>query len=122
MAKKYALRDRVVELFSSAAKVQLTTEPVEQGKIYCYQQVAWEIDKALSGGNTRARLYIEGHGYNHNLEEQDAPTADTLWTYSDDVWLTPGERLVLELDQAQASTTAEMHITGYYTDFVEGIA
>ena len=121
MAIKNALRLRARKKFASAALQTLLSEYVEQGKIYCIQQVAWEIDLATSGGNTRVRLYIDGHGYKHNIEEQDAPTADELYTYNDPLWLIPGERLAIDIDQAQANTTAEMCLTGYWTELKEGI-
>lgn len=121
MATKNALRLRATKVFSSAGLQTLYTEPVEHDKIYCLQQIAWEIDKATSGGNTRCRLYISGHGYKHDLEEQDTPVADTLYTYDTPVWLIPGERLALEIDQAQASTTAQMEMLGYWTEQKEGM-
>lgn len=121
MAIKNALRIRARQLFAAAALQTLYSDYVEQGKIYCIQQVAWEIDLATSGGNTRVRLYIDGHGYRHNIEEQDTPTADELYTYNDPIWLIPGERLAIDIDQAQANTTAEMCLTGYWTELKEGI-
>lgn len=121
MPKKEALRLHPSDKFASAGLQTLKTERVERSKIFCCQQIAWEIDTALSGGNTRARLYIEGHGYKHVLEEQDAPVAGVLYTYDNDLWLTPGEALCLDLDQAQASTIAHMYITGYWTAYEEGI-
>lgn len=114
MARKDALRLRAKEVFSSAALQTLKTEPVEPGKIYYLEQIAWEIDKATAGGNTRCRLYIDGHGYKHNLVEQDGPSADALYTYTEKPYLYPGERLALDIDQAQADTTAELCATGYW--------
>lgn len=114
MARKDALRLREITKFASAGLQTLKTKPVEPGKIYCLEQIAWEIDKATSGGNTRCRLYIEGHGYKHNLAGQDAPSADTLYTYTKKPYLYPGERLALDIDQAQANTTAELCATGYW--------
>ena len=121
MATKNALRLRVNKTVSSAGLQTLSSDMVETGKIYCIQQVSWEVSKATSGGNTRCRLYIEGHGYKHNIEEQDAPAADTLYTYAEPLWLIPNERLALDIDEAQASTIAEMCLTGYWTEFREGI-
>ena len=114
MARKDAIRLRAKKLFSSAELQTLYTENVEQGKIYCLEQIAWEIDKATSGGNTRCRLYIDGHGYKHNLDEQLTPVADWLYTHFEKPYLTPGERLALDIDQGQASTTAELNATGYW--------
>jgi len=121
MAIKNAFRQRLKEVFASAALQTLYSELVKSGTIYCIQQVAWEIDKATASGNTRVRLFIAGHGYRHNLEEQDGPTAAELYTYDDPIWLIPGERLAIDIDQAQASTTAEMCLTGYWTELKEGI-
>lgn len=121
MAIKNALRERAKDKFSSAGLQTLYSTMVEHDKIHCIQQVAWEINKTTSSGNTRVRLFIDGHGYNHYLEEQGTPTADTLYTYDIPVWLIPGERLAIEIDQGQADTTAEMHLTGYSTEFKEGI-
>jgi len=121
MAIKNALRLRAKELFASAGLQTLYSEYVHFGKIYCIQQVAWEIDTVTALGNTRVRLFIDGHGYRHNIEEQDAPVADTLYTYDKPIWLIPGERLAIDIDQAQASTTAEMCLTGYWTELKEGI-
>jgi len=121
MAIKNALRLRAKDVFSGAALKTLYSEYVEQGKIYCIQHVAWEINLATSGGNTRVRLFIAGHGYNHYLEEQQSPAADNLYTWNEKVWLIPGERLAIEIDQAQDATTAEMHMTGYWTELKEGI-
>ena len=121
MAIKNALRLRPKTTFSGAGLQTLASERVEAGKIYCIQQVAWTISKTTSGGNTRVRLFIDGHGYRHNLEEQDAPAADTLYTYSEPTWLIPGESLAIDIDQAQAATIAEMCLTGYWTEFTEGL-
>jgi len=121
MAIKNALRLRAKKTFASAGLQTLYSERVEQSFIYCFQQVSWEIDKATAGGNTRCRLYIGGRGYKLNLDEQDGPTANQLYTYNEHVWLIAGERLALDIDEGQASTTAEMNIAGYYTESKEGI-
>lgn len=119
---KNALRERAKRLFSSAGLQTLYSRRVPNDKIYCFQQVAWEIDLTTSGGKDRVRLFIAGHGYNHYLEEQGSPTATRLYTYSEPVWLIPGEMLAIEIDQGKENTTAEMHLTGYSTKFAEGIA
>ncbi|GAI46494.1 unnamed protein product [marine sediment metagenome] len=121
MAIKNALRLRARKAFVAAALQTLLSEFVESGKIYCIQQAAWEIDTATALGNTRCRLYIEGHGYKHYLAEQDDPTAGKLYWYKEPVWLVPRERLALEIDHAAVNTTAEMHMTGYWTEIKEGI-
>lgn len=118
---KNALRENPTKKFSSAELQTLYSKRVTHDRIHCFQQVAWEIDTAITNGNTRVRLFIEGHGYNHYLEEQDNPTADTLYTYNEKVWLIPGERLAIEIDEGEADTVAKMYLTGYWTKFAEGI-
>lgn len=113
MARKDALRLRPKSKFTSAGLQTLYSDRVEQGQIWCLEQIAWEIDTVLSGGNTRCRLHIEGHGYKHVLAEQKTPAANELYTYSKKPYLYPGESLALDLDQGQANTTAEINATGY---------
>lgn len=120
MAAKNGLRDRITETIASAGLAVVKGKPVPAGRIYCYQRIAWEIDKATSGGNTRCRLLVDGHGYNHYLSEQDGPTAAVLYWDADPIWLHPGERLGLEVDQAQASTVVQIYATGYYTESDQG--
>lgn len=113
MARKDSLRLRIVEVIASAGLYSLKSEPVETGYLYCIEHTAWEISLATSLGNTRCRLYIEGHGYKHYIAEQDAPAADTLYTWSKNEYLHQGERLVLDIDRAQATTIAQMLLLGY---------
>lgn len=121
MAKKSALRIHLSKTFASAGLATLETDPTPDGMTYCIQRVAWEISKATSGGNTRARLYIKGHGPKIYLSEQDAPVAATLYWDADPFWLVPGESLALDIDQAQADTVAKLDATGYWTEFAEGV-
>lgn len=120
MSKKMAMRDRQEKYFSSAGLVTLKADQVPPGRSHCIQHVSWEISKALGGGNLRARLYIEGHGYKHLLREQNTPQANISYTFRKDIWLMPGEELALDLDQVAAATTAKMHLTGYWqNEFAE---
>jgi hypothetical protein len=122
MGKRMALRDRLEELFSTAALHTLETKPVKPGRVHCVQHVSWEINKALGGGNYRARLYIDGHGYKHELREQNTPQAGISYTVDEEIWLIPGESLALDLDQVAASTTAKLHLTGFWQYELEGVS
>jgi len=120
MARKDSLRLRYVETISSAGLYSLKSEPVETGYLYCIEHTAWEISLATSGGNTRCRLYIEGHGYKHYIAEQNIPAANRLYTWSKNEFLHQGERLVLDIDQAQATTVAQMLLLGYKEEIKVG--
>jgi len=122
MARKSAFRDRVTKVISSAGLGIVRSEPVERDKVYCWQQIVWQINKVLADGDSRVRLYLEGHGYKHYLEGWKPVDADTLYSYNEDVWLVPGESIALELSNNQATTTVGINMTGYWTDRSEGIA
>ena len=113
MAIKNALRIRLKRITTSAALFTLASDAVLPGEVWCLQKVAWEIDKVTSGGNTRCRLYVDTAGYKDNLEEQQSPAADNLYTYAEQTYLYPGERLDLDVDQAQNATTVELNARGY---------
>jgi hypothetical protein len=121
MAKKSPLRDRKAELIASAGVARVRLERTEPDKLVCYQRISWEIDKATSGGNTRCRLVIEGRGYDLPIAEQSVPTAGVLYWYEESVWLVPGEKICLIVDQAQASTNADLHGIGYWRERDEGV-
>ncbi len=121
MSKKSPIRVRAKATFAAAGLVSLRADAVPSGYLHCYQQTAWTIDTVLSGGNTRVLLYIETGGYKHFLEEQSVPVAGSVYTYDEPLTLRPGERLCLDLDQAQAGTIAEMCLTGYETDVADGM-
>lgn len=114
MSTKDGLRLRPEKLFASSGLQTLYTGKVPRGIRWCLESIAWEINKATSGGNTRCRLYIDrGAGDKHFLDEELVPTADWLYTRNESDFLYEGERLALEIDQGQASTTAKMDIAGY---------
>jgi len=114
MPRKEGLRLRPEELFTSSGLQTLYTSPVPREIIWCLESIAWEISLATSGGNTRCRLYIDrGAGDKHYLDEQLTPVANWLYTRNEKDYLYEGERLALEIDQAQASTHAKMDVTGY---------
>ena len=114
MGPTYGLRISLDQLFPSAALQTLRSASVPERERWRVESVAWEINKVTSGGNTRARLYIDrGAGDKHYLSEQLVPAADWLYTYADPQWLYPGERLSLEIDQGQASTRARLSASGY---------
>lgn len=113
VARKDALRLRCVKTTGDAGVIYFETDQVTEHQIWCLEQIAWEIDKSLSGGNLRARIYIKTGGYNHYLEEEPAVVADTLYTYTEKPYIHEGEVFGLELDQAQASTKIQLFITGY---------
>ena len=121
MALKRALDLPYVGKFSSAGLASLRSDIVPPDELWCIQHFSFEGDLATSGGNTRARYYADRDGVKTPLGEQDAPSADTLYWDRDIFWLYPGDKLLLEWDQAQAATTLKMWLRGYRVDAKEGV-
>ena len=119
--KKNPLRVRAVGNFPAAGLATLSAEQVPHDTIWCIQRLTFEGSLATALGNTRARVYIAGHGYNLYLAEQVNPAANNLYWMIENYWLIPGERVCLEWDQAQAGTVLQMHLIGYWHDLQEGI-
>ena len=121
MAKKYALRLREKKTFASAGLATVYSDIVPLDQLWCIQLLSVEEDKTTLLGNTRCRVYIEGHGYEHWLAEQDGPAAATLYWRAEPFWVIPGERIAVDWDNAQAATTVEMQAMGYWTEVEEGV-
>lgn len=121
MAKKYALRLREKKTFASAGLATVYSDTVPPDQLWCIQLLSVEGNLTTSGGNTRARVYIDGHGYKHYVAEQDGPSADTLYWRAEPFWMIPGERIAVEWDQAQAATTVELLAMGYFVEAEEGV-
>lgn len=113
MASKNAYRERAGTTTGSAGVQTVESTRVDVGYRRRLQSIAWEVNKAMSGGNTRCRLYIKGHGYKHYLDTQLVPVANWLYTRNENDYLYAGESLVLELDQGQATTIVTLDLTGY---------
>ena len=106
------LRERTKELFASSGLATIRSRQVPQDEIWVVEHLTLEGDKTTSGGNTRARVYIDTHGDKLYLTEQDAPAADTLYELHDPFRLYQGERIAAEWDQAQAATTLILVVVG----------
>jgi len=120
-SKKYPLRLREKKTFASAGLATVYSDIVPPGQLWCIQRLSVEGSSTTSGGNTRCRVYISGHGYEHYLVEQDAPAASTLYWTEQPFWMIPGERLAATWDQAQASATVELQAMGYSIESDGGI-
>lgn len=121
MATKRAIRWANQATNAAAGLVYLYSDRVRERELVCVQRLSVEINKAVSGGNTRLRIYIDRDGFRLPIYEDVTGAADTLYTITDAFWLTPGERLTLEIDQAQASTIAKMTAIGYFQDLADGL-
>jgi hypothetical protein len=118
---KNSLRLHYEVIAAAAGLLTVESDSPDPGELWCIQHCSVRGSSTTSGGNTRAQLYVSGHGYKHPLEEQDAPEASVLYSYSDDVYILPGERLSADWDQAQANCLLELFVEGYRLDRQGGV-
>jgi len=108
-----SIRIKVTRTASGAGLQVARTEPVPEGEQWVVERHTYEGSAATSGGNTRARTYIDGRGYNLYLKEQDGPSAGALYADADRVILSPSERLAVEWDEAASGNVLTLHVVGY---------
>jgi len=106
------VRIHVVDTIASAGLGTISTSRVPPGERWLIERTEYEGDKTTSGGNTRCRVYIGGHGPKFYVKEQDGPSADKLYQIANEYSIYPGEWITLEWDEAQADTILNMYIIG----------
>jgi len=121
MAPKRAFREARKKLFADAGLVTLAFNDVPAGTVRCVQHVSVKTDLALSGGNDQIMVVVAGHGEDDPITDQITPVANDTYWYDQPFWLVPGERLEVELDEAQAATTVTAIIRGYDLPVSEGV-
>ena len=70
--------------------------------------------KNETNDSTKAEVLIAGHGYDHPLYEQKSPTADTLYWLDRELWLYPGERLIVRWTGCTAADKLAVYLSGYF--------
>jgi len=121
MAVKRAILIHEEGKAAAAGLLAVKSQVVPPDQVWCIQRYAFEGSSATVGGNTRARAYKSGHGYNHYLSERTSPTANVLYWDPDPIWLHPGEQLCVEWDQAQLGALVKLFAEGYWVSVSEGM-
>lgn len=108
--KKSLLRERYTKVSTGAAYDDIKSDAPDPGEVWCVQNLSVEN---LTTNYTELRLFIEGRGYNHHIEEQDNPLAAHLFTHDRDVYIHEHEKLVARLTGCTSADKLEMHLSGY---------
>jgi len=108
--KKLALRLRYIQISAGAATEEVKSESPQPGWQWCIQNAGFEDE---TSNFSELRILIEGHGYNHWIEEQDNPLAGHLFTLDRDVFLHEGERLVARFSGTTSGDMLAMYLSGY---------
>jgi hypothetical protein len=88
----------------------LKTDIVPPGELWCLQHIAYENETSAKG---TFRRYIERGDYNHYLAEVQGPGAAELITWDGELWLIPGDRLVIRQGAPDANDILALYATGY---------
>lgn len=110
MAKKHALRLRYKEAAGGDTYDYVKSDRVKPGERWLIRSHSFENE---TGARGTARGYIESHGYNHWLWEQESPAAATLYWSEEDMILTEGERLCVRQASCTSGDKLQLLINGY---------
>jgi len=108
------LRLHEVATIASAGLGTVRTVRVPEGQVWCIERTEYQGSSVPSGGNTRARVYIGGHGPKFYVREQQTPTAGNLYQVANEYHIYPGEWVAMEWDEAQADATLDLWVIGYF--------
>ena len=119
MAEKMPIRIREVIVASGGTYDYLKSDIVPPGELWCLQGCQYENE---TGARGTFRRYIEGHGYNHYIAEHLSPGAAELIVSEKDIYLMPGERLVVRQASCSASDVLALYSQGYkvHSKFIPG--
>lgn len=86
--------------------------PIEHDRLYVITRFAVEDETSAPSGDIRC--YVEGHGYEHWLNEENSPAAGVLYWDTDGTFLVMGEFLVARFTGATANDVLELYVEGYW--------
>lgn len=110
MVKKYALRLRYRAVASDGTLDYVKSERVKPGERWLIRSHSFENE---TGARGTIRGFVESHGYNHYLWEQENPAAATLYWSEEDMVLTEGERLCVSQATCTSGDELQLLINGY---------
>lgn len=109
---EWPLREAPFVELTAAGLGVLRSTIVPEGQIWRVDYLSAEGDKATSGGNDRARVYIDSVASKLYMLEQITPAAGSLYWEHGPWELWAGERLVMEWDEALANTVLRLYFWG----------
>lgn len=110
MAQKMPKRIRERALATSGTLDYVKSPIVPPGEIWCLQNISYENE---TGARGTFRRYIEGHGYKHFVAELQGPGAAELISWDGELFLLPGEQLVVQQASCTVADVLALYATGY---------
>jgi len=115
---RHYFRQRVTKLAGSGAYTDVVFGPVLHDRFY--QITRFAVEDETTAPSTDIRVFVDGHGFNHYLLEQDSPAAATLYWESDPTFLTQGESLVARFTGPTLNDVLQLYVEGWWVEPVEG--
>lgn len=88
--------------------------PILEDRHYHITRFAAEDETSAPSGDIR--VYVDGHGDQNWLTEQDSPAAATLYWDTDETFLTQGESLVARFTGATAGDRLALYVEGWWVE------
>ncbi|MBA7705481.1 hypothetical protein ES703_114311 [subsurface metagenome] len=113
MERRRALRLRYRSVATGGDYDYLRSDPVPPDQIWYVRSHSFENETEARG---TARGFIEGHGYDHWLWDQESPAAATLYWSEENLILSEGERLVVRQASCTSGDRIQLLINGELED------
>ena len=108
--KKRRVRARKVITSDGAAAVYLRTDKPPQGRAWCLQHVS---TRNKTSSSTKVTFLVEGHGYEHIIDELDNPSANALIEAPENIWIYDDEQLAVKWEGTSSGDKIELFYSGY---------
>lgn len=105
-------RDRRLVVSAGDALDDVSFGPIDPERIYHIARMAVEDEN--NAVTTDVRIFVEGHGYNHQLFEQNTPSAGVLYTDKDPHHLMEGETFTARFTGATSGDRLAFYFEGWY--------
>ena len=99
-----------VALGGSFDEVEFRPEP--RAEVFHIMRFAVEDEDSSPSGDLR--VYVAGHGYNHQIMDQESPAAGQLYWERWPTFLTDGESLVARFNGATVGDRLVMYLEGWF--------
>lgn len=88
--------------------------PIEEDRLYHITRFG--VEDKTTAPDTDIRCYVKGHGYEHWLNEENAPVAGVLYWDTDGTFLVMGESLVARFTGADPADVLELYVEGWWEE------
>ena len=112
MLKRNYFRDRRIKVATGGTFDEVIWRPEPRAEVFHVMRFAVEDETSSPSGDIR--VYVGGHGYNHQIMDQESPAAGALYWERWPTFLTDGESLVARFYGATTGDRLVMYFEGWF--------